>query len=171
LERRPVPGIRVPDSVVLNRLGATFVTLEDGARLLGCIGTIDPVRPLYEDVMTNAYRSAFSDPRLPAITGEEYETMSVKVAVLGPTAPLSVADRAELIGAVEPEVDGLLLVADGFRATFLPAVWARVDSAAEFVDLLLRKGGATGGWLPGLRAYRYRTTEYADPGPRDPLDR
>jgi AmmeMemoRadiSam system protein A len=153
---------------VLNRLGATFVTLEDGSRLLGCIGTLEAVRPLYEDVMTNAYRSAFSDPRLPPVTAEEYETMSVKVAVLGPAVPVVVADRQELLDVLEPEVDGLLLVADGFRATFLPGVWERVDSAAEFVDLLLRKGGVIGGWVPGLRAYRYRTTDYADPGPRDP---
>src|SRR5688572_11887015 len=60
LERRPIPGITVPSSPVLVALGATFVTLERDGRLLGCIGTLEPVRPLYEDVMTNAYKSAFA---------------------------------------------------------------------------------------------------------------
>ena len=169
LERRPVPGIEVPVSAALTALGATFVTLERGARLLGCIGTLEAVRPLYEDVMTNAYKSAFADPRLPAVTPDDYEAMDVKVSVLSPTEPVAAATREEFVTGLEPGRDGVLLVADGFRATFLPSVWPRVASADEFVDLLLRKGRASGGWIPGLRAYRYRASEYSQSGPRSPI--
>lgn len=168
LERRPVPGIRHPDGPALNALGATFVTLEHRQQLLGCIGSLEAVRPLYEDVMANAYKSAFADPRVPAVTPAQFAEMDVKVSVLSPTVPIPATGRRELLDSLEPGVDGLLLVADGFRVTFLPAVWERATTAAEFVDLLLRKGRVTETWIPGLAAYRYRTTEYRQSGPRPP---
>ena len=96
LERRPVPGITAPSAPVLIALGATFVTLERERRLLGCIGTLEAVRPLYEDVMTNAYKSAFADPRLPSVTAEDYEEMDVKVSVLGVAEPIEATSRTEL---------------------------------------------------------------------------
>jgi AmmeMemoRadiSam system protein A len=166
LEQRPVPGIRTPESPALNELGATFVTLERSGRLLGCIGSLEARRPLYEDVMANSYRSAFADPRLPRVTADDFVEMDVKVSLLSPMEPMPAADRDQLLASLVPGVDGLLLVADGFRATFLPSVWDRVASPAEFVDLLLRKGQAVGDWIPQLRAFRYRTTEYTQPGPR-----
>ncbi|MGH9118539.1 MAG: AmmeMemoRadiSam system protein A [Acidimicrobiales bacterium] len=169
LERRPVPGIEVPTAAALKAIGATFVTLERGRRLLGCIGTIDAVRPLYEDAMTNAYKSAFADPRLPAVTPDDYAAMDVKVSVLGPTEPMAAATRDELVAGLEPGRDGVLIVADGFRATFLPSVWPRVASTGEFVELLLKKGRPSGGWVPGLRAFRYRASEYTQSGPRRPV--
>jgi AmmeMemoRadiSam system protein A len=169
LERRPIAGLRQPKSPALVAIGATFVTLEREEQLLGCIGTIEPVRPLYEDVMTNAYRSAFADPRLPAVTGDDFAVLDLKLSVLGPLVPMPAADRETLVTGLRPGVDGVLLSCDHRRATFLPSVWPNVTSAEEFVDLLLRKAGlADGQWPPGLAAYRYVTAEYCDPGPRDP---
>jgi AmmeMemoRadiSam system protein B/AmmeMemoRadiSam system protein A len=170
LERRPVDGIEVPASPALNAMGATFVTLERGQQLLGCIGTLEAMRPLYEDAMANAYKSAFADPRLPAVTADDYRVMDVKVSVLSPLIPMNATTRDELEEQLEPGVDGVLLVGDRFRATFLPSVWPRVASTSEFVSLLLRKGGrGRGDWVPGLKAYRYRTSEYSQPGPRPPV--
>jgi len=171
LERRPVPDIKVPASAALNALGATFVTLERGGRLLGCIGTLEAVRPLYEDVMANAYKSAFADPRVPSVTSEDYIAMDVKVSVLSPTEPIAASTRDQLVAELEPGRDGVLLVGDGFRATFLPSVWPRMASAADFVELLLRKGGLDDGWLPGMRAFRYAASEYCQSGPRRPIHR
>jgi uncharacterized protein len=168
LERQPVAGITVPAAAALNAIGATFVTLERGTRLLGCIGTLDAVRPLYEDAMANAYKSAFADPRLPSVTPDDYVAMDVKVSVLSTKAPMAAGSRLELVAELEPGRDGVLLAGDGFRATFLPSVWAKVTSSEQFVDLLLHKGGRDDGWLPGLRAFRYRTTEYTQSGPRPP---
>jgi AmmeMemoRadiSam system protein A len=166
LEQRPIAEMSVPASPVLNERGATFVTLERERRLLGCIGTLEAVRPLYEDAMANAYKAAFADPRLPPVTPQDYAAMDVKVSVLSPLEPMVAQSRSELVAELECGRDGVLLVGDGFRATFLPAVWERVESADQFVDLLLRKGGRDNGWLPGMRALRYRTSEYLQPGPR-----
>ena len=170
LERRPVDGLRPPASAALNELGASFVTLERGGDLLGCIGTIEPVRPLYEDVMQNAYKAAFADPRLPPVTAADYAEMTVKVSVLSPLEVVPVSDRASLLGALRPGTDGLLLDDGIHRATFLPAVWVRIPTADEFVDLLLRKAALPQDvWPPDMLAWRYATDEFADPGPRSPL--
>ena len=46
----------------LRRPAPCFVTLHDGARLLGCIGTLDASRPLVAAVADRAQRAAFADP-------------------------------------------------------------------------------------------------------------
>jgi AmmeMemoRadiSam system protein A len=172
IEREPIRGLRTPASDALNAPGASFVTLERDSRLLGCIGTIEPVRPLFEDVMQNAYRSAFQDPRLPAVTADDYAVMHVKVSVLGGLEPLAVTSREDLLAVLRPGVDGLLLVAGPHRATFLPAVWEKVGDADEFVDLLLRKGGLPADeWPAGAEVSRYGTEEFCDAGPRASLTR
>jgi len=168
LERQPLRSLTAPTSAALTALGATFVTLERDSRLLGCIGTVEAVRPLYEDLMQNAYRSAFADPRLPAITGDDYEAMSLKVSVLSRLSRLAVFSRDEFLSTVRPDVDGVLVSCGRHRSTFLPSVWPKVASPDEFVTLLLRKAGLPAfGWPPGLSVWRYETEEFGSPGPRD----
>jgi hypothetical protein len=78
--------------------------------------------------------------------------------------------RAELLGWLRPGTDGLLIADRLRRATFLPSVWPKVASPDEFVDLLLLKAGfGRDGWPAKLKAWRYATEEFADPGPRAPL--
>jgi AmmeMemoRadiSam system protein A len=152
----------------LDELGATFVTLERDDELLGCIGTIEAVRPLFEDVMQNAYKSAFADPRVPTVTAADFEVMTIKVSVLSPLESLGeVPSPAALAGAIEAGVDGVLVDDGRHRATFLPSVWPKVRGPDEFVDLLVRKAGLSPGrWSPGTRAWRYTTAEVTDRGPR-----
>ena len=59
----------------LNKLSETlkekkgvFVTLTINGQLRGCIGTIQPIMPLYEAVIKNAISAAYSDPRFPPET-------------------------------------------------------------------------------------------------------
>jgi uncharacterized protein len=152
-------------------VGASFVTLEVGGRLRGCVGSVEAVRPLYLDVIRNAQR-AMRDPRLPPLTPEEWPDLDVKVAVLAPAGGLPAGTREELLAALRPGVDGVLITDGSRRATFLPAVWAKLVTAERFVTALLAKGGwPPDGWPVGLIASRYTTTEYRDRPPREPLDR
>ncbi len=50
---------------------ATFVTLRHGEALRGCIGTVEAVRPLAVDVVTNTFGSAFRDPRFEPLQPDE----------------------------------------------------------------------------------------------------
>jgi AmmeMemoRadiSam system protein A len=143
--------------------GASFVTLRRDEQLLGCIGTLEPVRPLIADVAENAYRAAFADPRLPAVTPSDYEEMSVKVSVLSSLEALEVADRGALLAELRPRVDGLLVVAGHRRGTFLPSVWEQIGDREWFLDLLWQKAGLLPGeWPRDLRVFRYETLEFAD---------
>jgi len=171
LERRaPVPAThRTP---ALASPGASFVTLRDGARLLGCIGTITPSRPLLDDVADNAVGAAFRDPRLPALTADEFARMSVHISVLTPLEPLAVDSLAELRAAVRPGADGLLIETGSHRGTFLPSVWEQLPDVDDFLVHLWRKAGLRpGSWPRGLRVSRYGSVEWGDDGTRPPIRR
>jgi AmmeMemoRadiSam system protein A len=161
--------VEVPESRVLISPGASFVTLEVRRRLRGCIGTIEPARPLYLDVVRNAQR-AMRDPRLPAVTASEWLDLDVKVSVLTTGGVLPAGSRAELLDALRPGVDGVILTDGKRRATFLPAVWVKLADPERFLAALLAKGGwPADDWPTGLVASRYTAVEYRDSAPREPL--
>ena len=161
------PTPPVPDSAYLRAPGASFVTLERGGQLRGCIGTVEARRPLYLDVARNAV-GAMNDPRLPPVTLADWPELDVKVAVLTPPTPLPAPDRAALVAALRPGVDGLVLSEGPRRATFLPAVWAKLPDPERFVAALLAKGGWAR-WSDGIEAFRYASVDFTDRSPREPL--
>jgi AmmeMemoRadiSam system protein A len=148
----------------LAAVGASFVTLESRGRLRGCVGTIEANRPLHQDVVRNTLR-AMRDPRLPPVVAADWPDLDVKVAVLTPGGPLPTTSRADLEAALRPGVDGVLLTDGWRRATFLPAVWAKLPDPAQFVAGLLGKGGWPG-WPEHVEASRYTTEVFVDPAPR-----
>ena len=160
-----VEPIEVPP--ILVEPGASFVTLERQGALRGCVGTLEAVRPLFDDVQRNAVR-AMRDPRLPPVTTDDWPDLDVKVSVLTAPEPLPVAGRDELLAVVRPGIDGLIIAAGERRATFLPAVWAKLPEPERFLDALLAKAGFTG-WPEGLAVRRYESLEFRDPAPRAAL--
>ncbi len=164
----PHPPDRPADPALL-RPGGSFVTLESAGVLRGCVGSLQPVRPLYLDVCRNA-ESAMSDPRLPAVTAQDWPTLDVSVSALSDLEPLAVADRAELLAELRPGVDGLVIAADGRRATFLPAVWEKLTEPERFLAALLAKGGwPADGWPADAAVWRYTCQEYTSAAPRTRL--
>lgn len=157
-----------PGDSALRGLGASFVTIERDGVLRGCIGMLEAVRPLYQDVARNAAR-AMNDPRLPAVTAEEWIDLSLKVSVLSESRPLVGVGIDGLPGVLRPGIDGVIL-ADGLRrATFLPAVWTKIPDPYRFVEALLAKGGWTRGDAVGLTAARYVAEEFLAQAPQVPL--
>ncbi len=151
----------------LARHGACFVSLHRGPSLLGCIGTLAAHRPLYVDAAANGVAAAFADPRLPGIDGDDFESMSVEVSVLGTPMGLDVSSMEELLGVVRPGVDGLVVRHRTRRATLLPSVWERIPDAGDFIDVLWRKAGLPARrWPRGVTVEHYRTRSFEDPGPR-----
>ena len=143
--------------------GAAFVTLRRDGRLLGCIGSLEPVRPLADDVAAHAYDAAFRDPRLPAVTLDDWSHMDVEVSVLGPLERIDVHDRGELADALRPGIDGVLLTSKEGRGTFLPSVWGQVGSPHRFLDELWRKAGLRRRrWPDDLVVERYQVDEFGD---------
>lgn len=157
LARHPLAAA-APEAPALRQPGAAFVTLTAAGRLRGCIGSLSPVRPLYQDVIRNAVR-ATADPRMPPVTAQDWPHLDLSVSVLSPIEELTGVDRAGLLKRLRPGVDGLILAQGSRRATFLPAVWERYPEAERFVAALLAKGGWQD-WPSGLSACRYTTVEY-----------
>lgn len=155
--------------LALDQAAATFVTLERGEALLGCIGTLEATEPLAASVARNACKAAFADPRLPAVTVTDFEVMAIKVSVLSRLTPMRARSWRDVGRNLRVGTDGLLVESGGHRATLLPSVWPKVDGAAQFLDLLWHKAGLRPrDWLPRTRVSKYTTEEFTDPGPRRP---
>jgi AmmeMemoRadiSam system protein A len=172
IERALQDGERIAPALdalpaTLTAPGVSFVTLERDGRLLGCVGGLEVRHPLARDVAEHAVAAAFDDPRLPVISVDDFEAMSVKVSVLSQSTPIAARSFAELRDALNPGLDGVTITAGNRRATFLPSVWEKVPAPDEFLDALWLKAGLRPRtWPRGLRASRYTATEHCDAGPR-----
>ncbi|GAA0740472.1 AmmeMemoRadiSam system protein A [Dactylosporangium roseum] len=161
--------VRLPQDSALHADGASFVTLERAGTLRGCVGTLEPARPLHRDVVRNALR-AMNDPRLPPVTGDDWPLLDVKVSVLGRPVRVPTRSREELLTALVPGEHGLILTDGRRRATFLPSVWSKLPEPELFLSALLRKGGwPPDRWPPEVTAWCYGATEFHDRPPRTPL--
>ncbi len=160
-EGRLVPyagEVRDPE---LNRPSASFVTLRVGEDLRGCCGTIEPSRPLGEDVWNNAWASAFADPRFPPLTRDEWPETNLQISVLSAPERLDVRSEAELLELLRPDRDGLILQYGSRRSTFLPAVWEQLPEPARFVrHLKMKAGWPADFWPPDMEAWRYTTDSF-----------
>ena len=163
IHEAPLPVVRSELSSVLTEPAATFTTLRVEGRLRGCCGTLEATRPLAEDVVHSAFRAAFRDPRFDPVSERELGAISLEVSVLSPQQSLPVSDEAELLSLLRPGSDGLVIVAEGRHATFLPAVWETLPEPRRFVAALKAKCGlAEDYWSERLEFRRYRTTSYAE---------
>ena len=162
LKGEPLPIFRDQYSTPLGDPGASFVTLTLDGRLRGCIGSLTPERPLVEDVAANAFASAFADPRFPAVEGHEVDRLGIEISVLGPALPLAADSEADLLAALRPGVDGLILRRGENRATFLPQVWSQLPEPADFLRHLKKKAGLDAGyWSEDLQFWRYITESFS----------
>ena len=99
-----------PHHAVLDTPGATFVTLFAHGELRGCVGTLEPRRPLAIDVRENALGAAFRDSRFLPLTAVEFAATWVDVSLLSPSESLKFTGEEDLLRQLNPGVDGLTLV-------------------------------------------------------------
>jgi len=160
--RLPIwPEGRVDGSLSVKR--ASFTTLKIDGALRGCCGTLHASRSVAADVWHNAWASAFADPRFPPLRRSEYAFLELQVSVLSPLEPMPVKSESELLAALRPDVDGLVLELGAERATFLPAVWEQLPEPDLFLRHLKQKAGwAPGFWSSRIRAYRYTSESFGD---------
>ena len=143
----------------LMEAGASFITLTHQGDLRGCIGVIEPFRSLAEDVRENTMGAAFFDPRFPKVQISELDGMVIEIAILSPLRQIVYEGETELIQALSPGVDGVLVKDDDKRATFLPKVWEKIPDPYLFMGMLCRKMGVPEDtWQKQqLEIYVYRT--------------
>jgi AmmeMemoRadiSam system protein A len=152
----------VPAKGPLAEPGASFVTLTRAGQLRGCRGTLIPIQPLAADVASNAFLTAFQDPRFRPLAADELADLALEIAVLSPLEALPPLTEAELLATLRPNVDGLVIEDAGRRATFLPKVWTTLEDPAEFVRELKRKAGLPATyWSRTMRCHRYTTQNFS----------
>jgi uncharacterized protein len=100
----------------LRRHSGAFVTLTQDEELRGCIGSIEPVAPLYLAVSQSAINAAFRDPRFPPLRAAELATIHVEISVMGPI------ERVADVGEIEVGRDGLIIRRGGYAGLLLPQV-------------------------------------------------
>ncbi len=145
----------------LQQCGATFVTLTKDGQLRGCIGSLEVARPLAMDVAENALGAAFRDPRFPRLAAEEWPRCQVEVSLLSAPKRVEFADEADLLAQLEAGIDGVILQADGQRATFLPQVWESLPDKRAFLDALVKKAGLPADTRLGrCKVSRYRVAKF-----------
>lgn len=156
----PVDVAAYPQS--LRRDGAAFVTLHRNGQLRGCIGHLEAVQSLLDDVAENAFNAAFRDPRFKPLESAELDGLEVEISVLGVPRPLEFSSESDLVDQIRPGVDGLILKAGYHQGTFLPTVWESLPDKRDFLQHLKQKAGlAVDYWSDNVRVWRYTTESFA----------
>ena len=113
-----------------------FVTLHLNGNLRGCIGSIVSRSPLEETLRDAARSAAFSDPRFPPLTREEWAEIDLEISLLSPM------ERVDSPEELEMGIHGAMLEAPMGRGLFLPQVATEQGWDREtFMDHLCRKAG------------------------------
>jgi len=153
------PGV----SKSLTAMRASFVSLKIAGRLRGCIGSVIAHQPLLPDVVANAYKAGFGDPRFGPLTMEELDQLDIEVSLLSFPRIMRFEEEADLVRQVRPDQDGLILQDEGRRGLFLPSVWEGIPKAEDFIRHLKRKAGFDmDHWSDGLRVFRYTTETFGE---------
>ena len=143
---------------------ACFVTLKLGQDLRGCVGSVRPVRPLIEDAIYNAYAAGFDDSRFPPLEEDELGALIIGISILGPLEAMAPGSEAELVAALRPNEDGLVLEEGERRGVFLPQVWDTLPEAADFVRQLKVKAGLSADhWSDSIEAFRFAAKSFSAP--------
>ncbi|MDB2384640.1 AmmeMemoRadiSam system protein A [Endozoicomonas sp.] len=141
---------------IFNKTLATFVTLQKHGNLRGCIGSLQATRPLIEDIIHNAFASAFRDSRFQPVTEHELAELQVEISILSPMALMPVSSEEELLKAMIPGKDGIYLQSPNYSATFLPQVWEQLPEPLDFLNQLKKKAGLHNTPCPNdMRYFRY----------------
>ncbi|HPA52062.1 MAG TPA: AmmeMemoRadiSam system protein A [Thermoanaerobaculia bacterium] len=126
--------------------GASFVTWRRDGRLRGCIGSVEPWRPLAEDVETNAVAALVRDPRFAPAQARDLRWLSVEVSVLSPLDEVSDPLRQLEIG-----VHGVVVRKGSRSGLLLPQVapeWGW-DVPTLLAQVCLKAGLPEDSWKEG----------------------
>ena len=132
------PGEPPPDmttQALLDKRGA-FVTLKIGGRLRGCIGMVEPRRPLKDTVAEMARAAAVSDPRFLPVDEREIPSLDIEISVLTP--PRRVRSHDEIVVGTH----GLVIENGPHRGLLLPQVATEAEWDVEtFLGYTCEKAG------------------------------
>jgi AmmeMemoRadiSam system protein A len=139
---------------------SAFVTLTEDGELRGCMGVMDPDRPVLDSVAEAAACATRTDPRFRPVDPDELRRLEVDVSVLGPLVPMQ-DPLAFRLGT-----DGVVVRLGGRRGLLLPEVATEhgLDQRG-MLEIASRKAGlASGAWAdPAASVLAFRTNRFGGP--------
>ena len=126
---------------VLKENGASFVTLQINQNLRGCIGSIIAYEPLIDNLVKNAYNSAFKDPRFIPLSDDEINKINIEVSLLSSPQKINFTNEDDLLNQIVPFIDGLIIKDKNYQAVYLPSVWEQLPDKKLFLNSLKKKAG------------------------------
>jgi len=154
---KPIPdSLKIPQGV--------FVTLTENKDLRGCIGNIEPGKPLFQAVMDNAISAAYKDPRFDPVSEEEIAHIHIEISILSLPKKLDFADPKDLLAKLNHDL-GVVLKKSYYTATFLPQVWELLPKKESFLSNLCMKAGLpSDAWKsPGIEIWVYTVEKFEEP--------
>lgn len=139
----PYDGDAEPVGILKERGYGVFVTLTIGGRLRGCIGRFVSDDTLNRTIREMAGSAAFSDPRFPALSGNEVSKVEIEVSVLSPLKKIKSIEDFKL------GRDGIYMIKGSRHGTFLPQVAEETGwTTEEFLGHCARDKAGIGwnGW-------------------------
>ncbi|MEL6476437.1 MAG: AmmeMemoRadiSam system protein B [Pseudomonadota bacterium] len=160
--RGKTPGIQLSSfAQPLQTTAASFVTLTKADKLRGCIGSLKAHQPAIQDIVMNAAKAGFEDPRFSAMTTEEIAETEIEIALLSRPAPMAFSGEGDLLEQLRPGEDGLILQSGTHRGTFLPKVWSSLRDRKSFWHGLKKKAGLpVDDWSVDMKVWRYSTETF-----------
>ncbi|WP_075050411.1 TIGR00296 family protein [Ignicoccus islandicus] len=148
--------------------GAAFVTLltYPHRELRGCIGYVEPIKPLAETVVDVAIAAATSDPRFYPVSLDEMDHLVVEVSVLGDHETYSAREALKKIKIGET---GIIIRRGPFSGVLLPEVPVEYcwDEETFIAETCIKAGLPPDCWLDeGTQATLFRGRTWTELSPR-----
>jgi AmmeMemoRadiSam system protein A len=125
------------DSPIFKEKRGAFVTLHKNGELRGCIGYVQPLKPLLFTIIEMAEAASQHDPRFSPVTSQEVNALDIEISVLSPLRQIK--DVNEIVTGKH----GIFIQRGiGNTGLLLPQVateygWDRIT----FLDATCRKAG------------------------------
>jgi AmmeMemoRadiSam system protein A len=138
-----------------------FVTLRRREQLRGCVGEIEPKRPIYEAVIAQAVNAGLHDHRFPPVTSDEIADLTFEVSVLTP--PRRIASHSDIVLGKH----GIVLRKNRRSAVFLPKVATEQGwTLEETLEQLARKATlAPSDWQDDAELFVFEAIVFREPAP------
>lgn len=150
-----------PLDPALQAAAAAFVTITRKGELRGCIGYVEPVKPLAEAVAHCAVSAATGDPRFAPVTLAELPQLRLEISVLSPLR------RVEDPAQVEVGTHGLFISQWGRHGLLLPQVATEFgwDRDTFLRQACLKAGLPADAWQQGAQIEIFTVDHFRDDAP------
>jgi len=153
----------------LRKMAAAFVTLLTYPKreLRGCIGYVEPIKPLIETVVDVAIAAATNDPRFYPVSLNEMNSIVVEVSVLGDHKVYKPAYEA--LKDIDIGTTGIIIRRGPFSGVLLPEVPVEYcwDSETFIAETCVKAGLPPDCWLyEDTEAILYRGRTWSEVEPK-----